>query len=46
MYALMDKLREQALGAGGRVLSHLGNHEVSRIQSKNNINAINDYPSL
>ncbi|KEP51008.1 serine-threonine protein phosphatase [Rhizoctonia solani 123E] len=28
MYALMDKLREQALHAGGQVLSHLGNHEV------------------
>lgn len=28
MFALMDKLREQALHAGGRVLSHLGNHEV------------------
>jgi hypothetical protein len=28
MYALMDQLREQALHAGGQVLSHLGNHEV------------------
>ncbi|KDN38423.1 hypothetical protein RSAG8_09517, partial [Rhizoctonia solani AG-8 WAC10335] len=41
MYALMDKLREQALHAGGQVLSHLGNHEV--------MNAIGDwryvYPS-
>ncbi|KAG8712270.1 hypothetical protein FRC08_014813 [Ceratobasidium sp. 394] len=30
MFALMDRLREQALQAGGRVLSHLGNHEASR----------------
>ncbi|KAF8686073.1 Calcineurin-like phosphoesterase [Rhizoctonia solani] len=41
MYTLMDKLREQALHAGGQVLSHLGNHEV--------MNAIGDwryvYPS-
>lgn len=29
MFALMDKLREQALHAGGHVLSHLGNHEVT-----------------
>ncbi|KAG8744551.1 hypothetical protein FRC12_014775 [Ceratobasidium sp. 428] len=27
MYALMEKLREQAGQAGGQVLSHLGNHE-------------------
>jgi hypothetical protein len=31
MFALMDKLREQAPHAGGGVLSHLGNHEVSTI---------------
>ncbi|KAG8707651.1 hypothetical protein FRC08_000373 [Ceratobasidium sp. 394] len=31
MFVLMDRLREQALQAGGRVLSHLGNHEASRI---------------
>ncbi|KAG9093790.1 hypothetical protein FS749_013742 [Ceratobasidium sp. UAMH 11750] len=31
MYALMDRLREQALQAGGQVLSHLGNHEASRV---------------
>ncbi|KAF8751828.1 Calcineurin-like phosphoesterase [Rhizoctonia solani] len=41
MYTLVDKLREQALHAGGQVLSHLGNHEV--------MNAIGDwryvYPS-
>lgn len=35
MFALMDKLRGQALDAGGRVLSHLGNHEV--------MNAIGDW---
>lgn len=28
MFALMDKLREEALHVGGQVLSHLGNHEV------------------
>lgn len=35
----MDKLRDQALAAGGMVLSHLGNHEwmnvigmISKIQ--------------
>ncbi|EPQ52810.1 Metallo-dependent phosphatase [Gloeophyllum trabeum ATCC 11539] len=27
LYALMDKLREQAPAKGGQVLSHLGNHE-------------------
>ncbi|KAG8744553.1 hypothetical protein FRC12_014777 [Ceratobasidium sp. 428] len=41
MYALMEKLREQARRAGGQVLSHLGNHEF--------MNAIGDwryvYPS-
>jgi hypothetical protein len=27
LFSYMDKLREQALAAGGIVLSHLGNHE-------------------
>ncbi|QRV75188.1 hypothetical protein RhiJN_03203 [Ceratobasidium sp. AG-Ba] len=35
MYELMDKLREQAISVGGRVLSHLGNHEF--------MNAIGDW---
>ncbi|KAG9077963.1 hypothetical protein FS749_010117 [Ceratobasidium sp. UAMH 11750] len=35
MFVLMDRLREQALQAGGRVLSHLGNHEY--------MNAIGDW---
>ncbi|KAG8705647.1 hypothetical protein FRC09_002830 [Ceratobasidium sp. 395] len=38
MYELMDKLREQALHAGGQVLSHLGNHEASSL-----MNAIGDW---
>jgi hypothetical protein len=27
LFSYMDKLRDQALAAGGMVLSHLGNHE-------------------
>lgn len=27
LFSFMDKLRDQALAAGGIVLSHLGNHE-------------------
>ena len=27
LFSFMDKLRDQALAAGGMVLSHLGNHE-------------------
>ena len=27
LFSYMDKLRDQALAAGGMILSHLGNHE-------------------
>ena len=32
----MDKLRDQALAAGGTVLSHLGNHEWMNVIGTSN----------
>ena len=34
LFSYMDKLRDQALAAGGMVLSHLGNHEWMNVIGK------------